>query len=55
MHNADAVSLTLKVPPDVRAKLQIWAKQNITSMTAEFTRAVRERAAREQREKAATQ
>jgi predicted transcriptional regulator len=54
VNQAQGVSLmTVKVPSDVRRKLEEWAKFNVSSMNAELIRAVRERAEREQREKAA--
>ena len=51
----DTVMTTLKIATDVREKLQEWAQYNLSSMTAELNRSVRERAAREKREKAAAQ
>jgi hypothetical protein len=38
---------TVKLADDVRAKLAEWARTNISSMTAELNRSVRERAERE--------
>jgi hypothetical protein len=52
MHKADATNLNLKVPTDVRAHLARWANDHYTSLSAELIRSVRERAAREEREKA---
>ena len=49
----DVTVMTVKAPKDVRQKLRKWAAENVTSMQAEFVRSVRERAEREQREKAA--
>jgi predicted transcriptional regulator len=46
----DFLVMTVKAPPDVRTKLQQWASSNLTSMTAEFVRSVRERAERERRQ-----
>jgi hypothetical protein len=43
--------INVKVPPDVRKKLEEWAADNLTSMTAEFIRSARERATREAQEK----
>ena len=48
----DTVITTLKIATDVREKLQEWAQYNLSSMTAELNRSVRERAEREKREKA---
>ncbi|QPF88616.1 hypothetical protein [Bradyrhizobium commune] len=50
MNRSGAAKTTLAIPADVREALERWAQQNLTSMTAEIARAVRERA---QREKAA--
>jgi predicted transcriptional regulator len=44
----DTKAVTIKAPPDVRGQLERWASENCSSMTAEFVRAVRERAQREQ-------
>jgi hypothetical protein len=43
--------MSMKIPADVREKLQEWARHNVSSMTAEMIRSVRDRAAREQRDK----
>jgi hypothetical protein len=43
------IALNLNVPADVREQLQAWAKHNVTSMTAELVRSVRERAAAEKK------
>lgn len=52
----DTVMTTLKIATDVREKLQEWARYNLSSMTAELNRSVRERAEREQQaEKAVRQ
>lgn len=48
----DTSMLTIKVASDVRQKLQEWAARNLSSMTTELNRSVRERAEREQAEKA---
>ena len=48
----DTTMMTLKVASDVREKLKEWARDNISSMTAELNRSVRERAEREKREAA---
>ncbi|UPT97251.1 Arc family DNA-binding protein [Bradyrhizobium barranii subsp. apii] len=47
------IALHLRVPADVREQLQAWAERNVSSMTCELVRAVRERAAREQQKEAA--
>jgi hypothetical protein len=52
MNQAEAMKMMVKVPPDVRQYLEETAAYNITSMTAEIVRSVRDRMAREQREKA---
>jgi hypothetical protein len=48
----DVALMTVKVPCDVRKKLEEWAAFNVSSMTAELIRSARERAEREQLEKA---
>jgi hypothetical protein len=48
----DVMLMTMKAPRDVRERLEHWASENLTSMNAELVRSVRERAEREQREKA---
>jgi hypothetical protein len=45
----DAIVTTIKLAADVRAQLAAWAEHNLSSMTAELNRAVRERAEREKR------
>ena len=40
--------MTVKVPLDVRRKLGEWAAVNLTSMTAEITKSVRDHMQREQ-------
>jgi predicted transcriptional regulator len=53
MNNSNNLTaMTVKTPADVRQKLQEWATANLTSMTAELVRSVRERAQAE-REKVA--
>lgn len=52
MNPADAVKMMVKVPLDVRRYLEEKTAYNITSMTAEIVRSVRDRMAREQREQA---
>ncbi|WP_375791085.1 hypothetical protein ACE102_03085 [Bradyrhizobium sp. vgs-9] len=47
----EMATLSLKIPDDVRALLKAWAAHNVSSMTCELVRAVRERAEREQTEK----
>jgi hypothetical protein len=49
----DVTLMSVKVPSDVRRALEKWAAFNVSSMTAEFIRSVRERMGREQRENAA--
>jgi hypothetical protein len=44
----DAKVTTIKLAADVRAKLAEWSQHNLSSMTAELNRSVRERAEREQ-------
>jgi len=44
----DTKAVTVKAPADMRGQLEKWASDNCTSLTAEFVRAVRERAQREQ-------
>ena len=44
----DVMMMTVKVPSDVRKKLEEWAAFNVSSMTAELIRSVRDRAEREQ-------
>jgi predicted transcriptional regulator len=44
------VTMTVKAPDDVRQKLAEWAQKNLTSMSAEVVRSIRERAQREQAE-----
>jgi hypothetical protein len=44
--------MTIRVAADVRRALEAWAEQNISTMTAEFNRSVRERAQRERINKA---
>lgn len=46
----DTLMLTVKVASDVKQKLQEWAARNLSSMTAELNRSIRERAEREQRQ-----
>jgi hypothetical protein len=48
----DVTLMTVKVPCDVRKKLEEWAAFNVSSMTAELIQSARERAEREQLEKA---
>jgi hypothetical protein len=46
----DAKPMDIKVQEDVRAQLTAWAQANLTSMSAEIARSVRDRAAREARD-----
>jgi hypothetical protein len=41
------VVTTIRLAADVRAQLAAWAENNLSNMTVELNRAVRERAARE--------
>jgi hypothetical protein len=55
VNKAQGVSIVnMKFPPDVRQKLLEWAADNVSSMNAETVRSIRERMAREKREKAAS-
>jgi hypothetical protein len=49
----DKLMLTLRIAPDVRRSLEQWAKDNLSTMTAELNRSVRFRAERELCEKGA--
>src|SRR6266852_4109710 len=52
VNKAQGVSIVnMKFPADVREKLLEWAADNVSSMNAETVRSIRERIAREQREK----
>jgi hypothetical protein len=53
MNRAQAPKTTMRMPPDVVEWLQQRAAHNITSVTAEIVRVVRERMARERAESAA--
>jgi hypothetical protein len=53
MNRAQAPKTTVRMPPDVVEWLQQRAAHNITSVTAEIVRVVRERMARERAESAA--
>jgi hypothetical protein len=44
-----AALTTVKLAADVRAKLAAWAEDNLSNMTVELNRSVRERAERERR------
>ena len=56
MNKAQSVSIVnMKFPADVREKLLEWAADNVSSMNAETVRSIRERIAREKREKAVAQ
>jgi Arc-like DNA binding domain len=43
----DVMMMTVKVPSDVRKKLEEWAADNVSSMNAELVRCARDRIARE--------
>jgi hypothetical protein len=48
MHKSpDAEKITITITKDVRRQLDVWASQNITSLSAELVRSARERMARE--------
>jgi plasmid stability protein len=49
MNRAQAPKTTLRMPPDVVEWLKLRAARNITSMTAELVRVVRDRMAQERR------
>jgi hypothetical protein len=50
MHKSEsAIKVTLTISSDARADLERWAERNLTSLSAEMVRAVRERAQRELR------
>ena len=52
MNKAQSVSIVnMKFPADVREKLLEWAADNVSSMNAETVRSIRERIAREKRER----
>jgi hypothetical protein len=56
VNKAQSVSIVnMKFPADVREKLLEWAADNVSSMNAETVRSIRERIAREKREKAVAQ
>jgi hypothetical protein len=48
MNRAQATRMGVNLPEDVRQQLEAWATYNVTSMTAEIVRSVRDRAEREQ-------
>jgi hypothetical protein len=48
----DAKVTTIKLAADVRAKLLEWSEHNLSNMTTELNRSVRERAQRERRQQA---
>jgi hypothetical protein len=52
MNQAQAAKMTVKIPDDVRQFLEAQAAENVTSMTAEMVRSVRERKARDERKAA---
>jgi len=54
MNRAPAPKTTVRMPPDVVEWLRQKAKHNVTSMTAEIVRVVRDRAAQERRADKAT-
>ncbi len=54
LRQAQSEKMTFRVAPDVRDQLDKWAKERVSNMTTELNRVVRELAAREAREKAAS-
>ena len=48
-----AIVMSVKIPEDARQYLEAQAAHNVSSMTAEIVKSIRERMAREQRQKAA--
>jgi hypothetical protein len=46
-------AMHVKISHDARELLEKWSTQNLTNMTAEIVRSIRERDAREQREQRA--
>jgi hypothetical protein len=50
MDQTKSDKITLRVAPDVRRSLEQWARDNLSTMTAELNRSVRLRAANEQQE-----
>jgi hypothetical protein len=55
MNQAQLGKMTLRVAPDVRRALETWAEQNLSTMTTEVNRCIREcmRRERERAESAA--
>jgi hypothetical protein len=53
MNQAQVAKMTVKIPPDVRQWLEAQAAYNVTSMTAEVIKVIRDRMARERRDKVA--
>lgn len=51
MNQSDRM-MTLRIAADARDALERWADQNLTTLTAEVTRSIRERAQRERWERA---
>jgi hypothetical protein len=47
MKNQAGTKTCLFLPPDVRGALEAWATRNMTSLSAEIARSIRERAKRE--------
>lgn len=47
MNKTDFTITTIKLTTADREKLAAWAKENISNMSAEIARSIRERAARE--------
>jgi hypothetical protein len=53
VNRSDAKPTTIKLPSDVRAILMAWAADNLSSMSSEVIRSVRDRAQREREAAAA--
>jgi hypothetical protein len=53
MNQAQSGKMTLRVAPDVLRALETWAEQNLSTMTTEVNRCIRECMQRERAESAA--
>jgi hypothetical protein len=49
MKSPDNIKITLTTAPDVREQLEAWARSNLTNLSAEMVRSVRERALHERK------
>jgi hypothetical protein len=47
MDQSKSDKITLRIAPDVRRSLELWAHENLSTMTAELNRSIRLRAAQE--------